>query len=401
MRIGIVCFPSPGGSGVVATELGLELARHGHCVHFIAYDRPFRLPAEARGVHFHHAQAPAHPLFQEPLHTLSLANAMAEVSREAGLDVIHVHYAVPHAAAAYLACQTLGRRAPALVATVHGSDVTAVGSHPALAGITTFALNACDALTAPSAWLRDEAARRLDLRRQVAVVPNFVNPAVFWPRRDTDLRRCYADDDEHLVIHVSNFRPVKRVPEVVRVFAAVAREVPARLILVGDGPERDDARAEAKSLGVADRVRLLGRREDVAALLGVADLFLFPSLSESFGVAAAEAMACGVPVIASAVGGLSELIRDGETGYLCHPQDRDEMAERAVALLRDAELRRRMGRAACRAVHAHFTPARIVPLYEEIYARALQRRAAQQAQRAQPAAAAPAPPCQRAAGPAG
>lgn len=375
MRVGIVCFASAGGSGVVATELGLELARRGHSVHFIAGSRPFRLPPRTPGVHFHPSQAPAHPLFTEPPHALALANAMIEVSREAGLDVIHVHYAVPHAAAACLARQALGRRAPALVATVHGSDVTAVGSHPGLAAVTAHCLNACDVIAAPSAYLREEARRRLNLEKPVTMIPNFVNPAVFRPHRDAELRRRYASDEERLVVHVSNFRPVKRVPEVVRIFASIARRAGARLLLVGDGPEKGDAEAAAGTLGVADRVAFLGHRADVTRILGIADLFLLPSLSESFGVAAAEAMACGVPVISSDVGGLRELVRHGETGYLCHPENREEMAELAVALLRDDELRRRMSRAAAWHVRARFTPARVVPLYEKAYAAALRLRA--------------------------
>lgn len=385
MRIGIVCFPSVGGSGVVAAELALALSRRGHAVHVVSSDLPFRLAAHAPEggpgrPTFHRVEAPSHPLFPEPLHFLALADRLARLSQEEALDILHVHYAVPHAAAACLARDIRRRRAggsggaPAVVTTLHGSDVLTLGADPALAVVTAHSLCAGDAVTAVSRYLREEAARRLGVTVPIDVIPNFVDPAVFHPRFDPALRRLFAGDGEGLILHVSNLRPVKRVPEVIRVFALVARQVPARLLIVGDGPELRGAREEVEALGLADRVRLLGRQAEVAPLMGISDLFLFPSLSESFGVAAAEAMACGVPVIASAVGGLGEVVVDGETGFLLPPEDGEGMAARALTLLRDPALRRRMGEAAARHVRARFTPERVVPLYEEVYRRALEGR---------------------------
>lgn len=373
----MVCFPSVGGSGVVACELALALARRGHRVHLVSTELPFRLSVRGPvpGLAFHRVQAPSHPLFPEPLHLLALTNTLASLAEAEGLDVLHVHYAVPHAVSAWLAREMArrrgGRRPPAVVTTLHGSDVLTLGPDPTLAGVVTHALEASDALTAVSGYLRREAARRLGLRVPIEVIPNFVDPDEFRPRFDPTLRRLFAGEGERLVLHVSNLRPVKRVPEVVRIFALIARQVPARLLVVGEGPELRSAREEAEALGLGERVRFLGRQGEVAPLMGVADLFLFPSLSESFGVAAAEAMACGLPVIASDVGGLRELIVDGVTGYLLPPEDGEAMAARAVALLRDEALRRRLGEAAARHVRAHFSPERVVPLYEQVYRRVL------------------------------
>lgn len=380
IRIGIVCFPSVGGSGVVAADLGLELARRGHQVHFIGSGLPFRLASHGLdhgrpdgSLAFHPVEAPRHPLFPEPLYYLSLTNQLARVARREDLDVLHVHYAIPHAACACQARDMLAgeRRGPAVVTTLHGSDVTVLGCDPALRDVTAHNLAASDAVTAVSRFLREEAARRLDLAVPIEVVTNFVNPDVFHPRPDPPLRRLFAADEERLVVHVSNFRPLKRVPEVVRLFALISRQVSARLLLVGEGPEVDSTRQEAAALGLGERVRFLGRQAEVAPLLGVADLFLFPSLNESFGVAAAEAMSCGVPVIASDVGGLRELVEHGRTGFLFAPEDGEGMAAQAIALLRDPDLSRRIGQAAARHARAAFSPARVVPLYEAVYQRAV------------------------------
>lgn len=379
MRVGLVCFPSVGGSGVVASELALALASRGHRVHLVSTDIPFRLRGSRSlpGLTVHRVQPPSHPLFPEPLYLLALSDTLVRLAEEEGLDVLHVHYAVPHAAAACWARHLLSRRdprrAPAVVTTLHGSDVLSLGPDPALARVTGASLRESDALTAVSEYLRREALRRFGADLEVTVVPNFVDPQVFRPRPDPDLRRLFAPDGEALLVHVSNLRPVKRAPEVVRIFALVARRVPARLVVVGEGPELRSAREEAAALGLGERVRFLGRQAEVAPLLGVADLFLFPSLSESFGVAAAEAMACGVPVIASDVGGLREVVVDGVTGFLLPPEDGEGMAARAVALLRDEGRRREMGAAAARHARARFTPAAVVPRYEEVYRQALRR----------------------------
>ncbi len=377
LRIGMVCFSTPGGSGVVAAELGLELAARGHRIHFLSRERPFRMPGEAENIRFHRVEAPHHPLFPEPPYFLALANLLARVAREEGLDVIHVHYAVPHAASALLARQTLAAAGisslPAIVTTLHGSDVTLVGSDPALADVTAFTLASSDAVTTVSHYLRAEAWRRLAPDVPIDVVPNFVSTARFRPRPDPGLRHLFAADSEMLVVHVSNFRPVKRVPEVIHIFSRIVRHVPARLLLIGDGPDAGRAREEAQILGVAHAVSFLGYQADVAPVLSVADLFLLPSLSESFGVAAAEAMACGVPVLASDVGGLGEVIRHGETGYLLPPDDTDSWAYHAVRLLRNPSCRHRIAAAAIQDVRARFAPERVVPQYEAIYARAIMR----------------------------
>lgn len=374
MRIGIICFPGPGGSGVVATDLGRQLARRGHEIHFISYERPFRLPEAAReeeAITFHQVKAPSYPLFPEPLYFIALVNTLARLAGQ--LDVIHVHYAVPHAASAALARQMLEEEAPALVTTIHGSDVTLVGADPSLARVTAFSLNDSDAVTAVSSFLRDEAQRRLDLRTAIHVISNFIDAGVFQRRFDPSLRAGFAAPEERLMVHISNFRPVKRVPAAVDIFARLAGRVPARLLLVGEGPDLEAARAVAAALGVAERVHFVGRQPDVTPYLSIADVFLFPSRNESFGVAAAEAMACGVPVVASRVGGIPELVEDGLTGYLVSPEDLEGMAEKATRLLLDPALGRRLGEAGARRVREHFTPEGIVPLYEDVYARALER----------------------------
>lgn len=373
LRIGMVCFATPGGSGVVAAELGMELAARGHRVHFFSTERPFRLAVDHENVRFHKVEAPSHPLFPEPPHLLAVANSLAAVTKKEGLDVIHVHYAIPYAASAFLARHMLlaaGVRPPAVVTTIHGSDVTLVGPDPSLSQVTAFTLAASDAVTAVSHYLRSEALRRLSPELSIEVIPNFVNTARFRPRPDPALRRLFAAEGEMLVVHVSNFRPVKRVPKVIRIFSRILAHVPARLLLVGDGPDARWAREEAAILGIGHAVSFLGYQTDVAPILSTADLFLLPSLSESFGVAAIEAMACGLPVLASDVGGLREVIRHGKTGYLMPPDDTEAWAHRAVRLLRNPSCRRRIGAAAAEDVRARFAPERIVPRYEAVYARA-------------------------------
>lgn len=329
---------------------------------------------------FHRIKAPTHPLFPEPLYFMALTDLLIRLAEQEHLDVIHVHYAVPHAAGAGLARDLLRSgnpraNTPAVVTTLHGSDVTMLGSSPEITRVTGLSIRSSDAVTTVSRYLRDEAVRRLGIVNPIEIIPNFVTPKSFHPRRDRSLRRLFATDEEGLIVHVSNFRPVKRVMEVVRIFALIAPKVPTRLLLVGDGPELPGARQEAEALGLADRVHFLGHQTEVAPLLAVADLFLLPSLNESFGVAATEAMACGVPVIASDVGGLREVVVNGKTGFLFPPEDGEGMAVRAVELLRNHSLRRRIAEAATHHARGHYSPDIVVPMYENVYRGAVDRRA--------------------------
>jgi N-acetyl-alpha-D-glucosaminyl L-malate synthase BshA len=373
LNVGIVCYASVGGSGIVATELGKALATRGHQVHFISTETPFRLGEFQEGLFFHQVQTPTYPLFREPQYLLSLANTIVQVARESSLDIVHAHYAVPHATAAFLAGQVLASSGvasvPRVVTTLHGTDITLVGSDPSYSQIVAFSIEQSDRVTAVSNSLRSSTYAELGVKREIAVIPNFLDTALHRRRPRPDLRRRLTggDDATKLVIHVSNFRPVKRVDAVMRVFDMIRREVPARLLLVGDGPDLGAAHRLARELGIAGLVHGLGAQEEVAPLLSVADVFLLPSEQESFGLAALEAMACEVPVVASRVGGLPEVIEHGVTGFL-HPLDAlGEMAASAVRLLADSALHERIAREACRSVHQRFSVERVVPMYEACY----------------------------------
>jgi L-malate glycosyltransferase len=372
LNVGIVCYASVGGSGIVATELGKALALRGHQVHFISTETPFRLGDFQEGLFFHQVQLPSYPLFREPQYLLSLANSVVNVARESRLDIVHAHYAVPHATAAFLARQVLASsgapEVPRVVTTLHGTDITLVGNDPSYSQIVAFSIEQSDRVTAVSDSLRASTYAELGVTRDISVIPNFLDVAIHRRRERPDLRRRFAGDDEtKLVIHVSNFRPVKRIDAVMNVFERITREVRAKLLLVGDGPDLALAHRLSRELGVAHLVHGVGAQEEVAPLLSVADLFLLPSAQESFGLAALEAMACEVPVVASRVGGVPEVIEDGVSGFL-HPLDAiDEMAASSVRLLTDEPLRLRMGAAACRRVREHFSVDRVVPLYEDCY----------------------------------
>lgn len=372
MNIGIICYASIGGSGVVATELGKALARRGHAVHLVSIDPPFRLGEFHPGLAFHQVQTPSYPLFHEPQYVLSVANKVVQVARAFQLDVVHAHYAVPHATAAQLAQQVLqatGGRVPSVVTTLHGTDITLVGNDSSFSEIVAFSIEQSDGVTAVSAALRDATRVELGVRREIAVIPNFLDCALFARQDVAALRQTLLRGAAKLVIHVSNFRPVKRVDAVLRVFADLARRVDARLLLVGDGPELATAIRLGQELGIASRVESVGAQEAVIPLLSAADLFLLPSAQESFGLAAVEAMACEVPVVASRVGGLPEVIEGGVTGFLHAPDDLRGMAESAVAVLTDAALHRRIAAAARRDVTERFCAERVVPMYEAYYER--------------------------------
>lgn len=374
MRIGITCYPTYGGSGVVAAELGVALARGGHEIHFISYALPFRLQQYDQHVFFHEVEVLTYPLFDHPPYTIALAAKMADVARQVGLDLLHVHYAIPHAVSAHLASEILGPEGPAVVTTLHGTDITLVGRDPSLFSITRFAIERSDGVTCVSRYLAERTRELFGVTRPLAVIPNFVDTKRFAPGEEASPRALFAPRGERILIHLSNFRPLKRIPDVLQVFAAVRRRLPAKLLLIGDGVERPAAAALARDLDVAGDVLFLSRQDDVPRLLLAGDLFLLPSEEESFGLAALEAQSCGLPVIATRVGGLPEVIADGETGYLFPVGSVEAMAEAAVALLRDPERLRKMGEEARRRALAHFDASLIVPRYEEFYAAVLAER---------------------------
>jgi L-malate glycosyltransferase len=377
LRIGITCHPTYGGSGAVATELGLELAKRGHEIHFISYEQPFRLVGFQERVFFHEVEMDQYPLFEHPPYSLALAVAIHQVAESRGLDLIHVHYAIPHAASAWIARQMLnGSMGPAIVTTLHGTDITLVGQHPSFQSITRFSILKSDGLTAVSHYLRDETEKNFGVpAERIEVIPNFIDPHRY--RRDLEPchRATLAPGGEKIVMHISNFRAVKRVEDVVRVFAGIARRMPARLVMVGDGPERPRAQAAARDLGIDDAVVFLGKHTAVEELLACADLFLLPSESESFGLAALEAMSCGVPVVASRVGGIPEVVEDGVTGHLLSLGDVEGMADAGAATLEDDEVWEAMSTAARRRAVDHFSADRVVEDYEAYYRRIMSRNA--------------------------
>jgi N-acetyl-alpha-D-glucosaminyl L-malate synthase BshA len=366
MRIGIVCYPTAGGSGVVATELGKHLADRGHDVAFISYANPLRLRDLPPRVCFHEVDQDDHPLLKQFPHSLTLTSKMVEVSRTHRLQLLHVHYAIPFAAAAILARQIAPELGLKVVTTLHGTDITLVGSNPSFTPVTEWSINESDAVTAVSTFLADETARQLSLRRPIAVVPNFIDP----DRHGSAIPSCIPEkgsERQVTLMHISNFRPLKRLGDVVRIFERVQRKLDARLMLVGDGPDYGRTRELVDELGLADRVHFVGVVDEVAPLLAAADLVLLPSETESFGLVALEAMASGVPVVASRVGGLPEVVQHGVSGYLAPVGDVEAMADFSLRILADCDVRKRFGEAAReRAVHL-FDWHQIVPRYEEIY----------------------------------
>jgi L-malate glycosyltransferase len=373
MKIGITCYPTYGGSGAVATELGLELARRGHEVHFITYDSPFRLRGYTERVFFHQVDTRMglYPLFDHFPYTLALASKQHEVVLREELDLLHVHYAIPHATTAYLAREMLKRERPVqVITTLHGTDITLVGQEASFYAITKFSIEQSDGVTAVSNYLRDETYRAFGCGMcDIRVVPNFVNLQEYRPG-EPGCRGKVAPEGHKVVSHVSNFREVKRVKDVIRVFARIRRAMPATLVMIGDGPERVDAENEARDLAVMDDVRFLGRLDSVASLLQASDLFILPSQTESFGLAALEAMACGAPVVASRAGGLPEVIDDGVNGILEPVGSVEAMGRRAVELLREPEKYAAM-RAAAIAKAEQFSANTIVPMYEAFYGEVL------------------------------
>ncbi len=373
MRIGMVCYASVGGSGVVATELAHALVDRGHHVHLISSDPPFRWRPGPQGPAFERVSVPSYPLFREPQYLLAMANTIVKVAESHRLDIIHAHYAVPHAAAAYLADRILAS-ADAVpsrtVTTLHGTDITLVGSDPSYARVVAFSIEQSDMVTTVSHSLRSDTMTRLGIRHDIRVIPNFLDCEVYRRQPVEALRERLTGTRTGgaVLIHMSNFRPVKRVEVVIEVFRRVRQQVPARLVLIGDGPVRPDIERLVGAHGMISDVFFVGERQDPVPWLSIGDVFLLPSEQESFGLAALEAMACGTPVVASNVGGLPEIIEDGVTGYLCGPADLAErMADRTLTLIRDPDRRRAMSQAASDSVRTNYCTSRIVPLYEQAY----------------------------------
>ena len=372
MKIGITCYPTYGGSGVVATELGIELAAKGHEIHFITYQQPFRLTGREKGISYHEVPVPTYPLFEYPPYDLALATRMSEVGEYYDLDILHVHYAIPHSVSALLARQMLearGRRLP-FVTTLHGTDITLVGLDRSYLPITRFGIEQSDGVTAISSYLRDKTIEAFAITRPIEVISNFVNCDLYQPLLPEVRaagRAQYAAPGEKILMHLSNFRPVKRILDVIEVFARIARVMPAQLLLVGDGPERSNAEYLVHALGLTDRVHFLGKQDEVHALLPLADLLLMPSKLEAFGLVALEAAACRVPTIATNAGGVPELIEDGVNGRLLAVGDVDGMALAAIELLENEEKLDQLATAARHTAQQRFCTTKIIPRYEAFY----------------------------------
>lgn len=368
MKIGITCYPTYGGSGVIATELGKELALRGHKVHFISYALPFRLSQYVENIVFHEVETSSYPLFEFPLYTLALASKMVEVAEFEKLDLLHVHYAIPHAASAYLAKQMLKEKKNLkVITTLHGTDITLVGLEPSFLPLVKFSLHESDGVTAVSRFLKEKTITNYLCEKPIEVIPNFVDTNLFKPNGTPEFRKHVAPNGEKVLVHTSNFRVVKRVTDVIRIFEKVQEEIPARLVLVGDGPDRSECERLCRQLNICDKVKFLGKQEGLIEILRSSDLFLIPSQSESFGLAALEAMACGLPVISSSVGGLPELVRHNETGYIAEIGDIERMAKYAVDLLSNEKKYELFAKnARDRAVNV-FDKSKIIPLYEKHY----------------------------------
>jgi L-malate glycosyltransferase len=376
VKIGITCYPTFGGSGVVATELGEALAERGHEIHFIAYALPSRLELPKERIFFHEVEAPTYPLFQTPPYTLALATKMADVASREQLDLLHVHYALPHAISAILAREMLEPRRLAVVTTLHGTDITIVGQDRSYLPITRFGIDRSDAVTAVSRYLKDVTIAQFEVRQRIEVIPNFVDVGRYRPDGASQWARHLAPAPAKLLIHVSNFRPVKRISDVLGIFEQVRRRMPVRLLMVGDGPDRAAAEGICRERGFADEVIFLGNVAAVETLLPAADLMLLPSDHESFGLAALEAMACGVPVIGTLSGGLPEVVIEGESGRLLEVGDVEGMSRAAIEILADESRRRRMGESARRRAVEVFPAVSIVDRYLALYHRVLSTAAA-------------------------
>jgi N-acetyl-alpha-D-glucosaminyl L-malate synthase BshA len=367
MKVGIVCYPVKGGSGVVASELGLALSAMGVEVHFFSYALPFRLTGFDEKFIFHQVEVSDYPLFQHSPYTLTLATRLAEESRRVGLDIIHAHYAIPHAVSGYLAKQILGSDLPRLITTLHGTDITLVGLDPSFHAVTKFSMDVCDALTTVSRYIYDKTYESFGITKPIKVIHNFVDNERFRPNQKGCDRSIFARPDEKIIMHMSNYRPVKNASDVVRVFKRINDVIPSRLVLIGDGPDAPNVLRLAEQLGLKDRTLFLGGQDTVETILCKADLFLLPSASEAFGLAALEALASGVPVVGSIVGGLPELVKDGEVGFLEPIADVDAMARRSLEILSNTDLHRKMSENARKLTVEKFDTKAIVRQYYDFY----------------------------------
>ncbi|MBR9914594.1 MAG: N-acetyl-alpha-D-glucosaminyl L-malate synthase BshA [Algicola sp.] len=368
MRIGIVCYPTFGGSGVVATELGLELSKRGHEIHFITYSQPVRLELLGNNVHYHEVTVPEYPLFLYQPYELALSSKLVDMVKLHKIEVLHVHYAIPHAYAAYMAKKMLqedGIYVP-IVTTLHGTDITLVGSHPFYKPAVTFSINKSDTVTSVSQSLKDDTLRLFHIKKDINVVPNFIDLSKYGSKFTDCERAMMASDDEKIITHISNFRKVKQIPDVIKVFYNIQKEVPSRLMMVGEGPEREPAERLCEELGIEEKVVFFGNSNEIDKILGFSDLFLLPSLTESFGLSALEAMASGVPVISSNTGGIPEVNVHGESGFLSQKNDVDDMSKNALFILKDAD-RLKAFKTNARETAKKFDIHEIVPQYEAIY----------------------------------
>lgn len=372
LKIGITCYPTLGGSGVVATELGKLLAERGHEVHFITHSMPFRLGKFDKNIYFHEVEVSDYYVFRYPPYDLSLASKLAQVAKLQRLDLLHVHYAIPHAVCALLAKDMVGDHLK-VVTTLHGTDITILGQDESLSDIIRYAINRSDAVTAVSQDLIRETKETLGIERSIDLTYNFVDKRVYYPRDVRKLRAEFADPREKILLHISNFRPVKRVLDVVDIFAKVNRVLPSRLLFVGEGPDLSKVICRVKELGLSDRVCFCGKQDDVAEVMSLGDIMLLPSEKESFGLVALEAMACGVPTIGSNAGGIPELVADGETGFLAPIGDTDKMAADAIRLLSDPALYEKFSQACLHRARCSYCSDLISLQYEHIYNRVLGR----------------------------
>ena len=369
MNIGIVCYPTFGGSGVVATELAKGLANRGHNLHILSYARPARLDAFRTDITFHEVDLSSYPLFEYPPYDLALANVMVNLIKYEKLDVLHVHYAIPHATSAFLAKQILGEQGKdvAVITTLHGTDITLIGSDPSYKDVVDFSINKSDGVTAVSEYLKKETFKKFDIKKDIEVIPNFIDLDRFKRSNKGHFKKAICPEDEKVVTHVSNFREVKNVPDVISTFDRILKNgIEAKLLMVGDGPDRQRAENRCRELKICDKVRFLGKQEQVEEVLSMSDLFLIPSGSETFGLAALEAMSCGVPVVSSNIGGLPEVNIHGETGYLCELGDVESMGECSTKILKDEKLHKTMSKAARKRAE-YFEMDRVVGIYEDYY----------------------------------
>ena len=374
MKIGITCYPTYGGSGIVAAELGKELADRGHEIHFISYALPMRLNTVSENIQFHEVEVTTYPLFDHPPYALALATKMAEVAETHQLDLLHCHYAIPHSVSAFLAKSMLRPRRLPVVTTLHGTDITLVGSDRSYLPITRFSIDQSDGVTAVSHFLKEATINVIGAKRDIEVIYNFVNCDKYKPSGNRSLKNHFAPADERILIHVSNFRAVKRPTDVVDIFARVQQEIPAVLLMVGDGPERSNAEWCARSHGLEHKIHFIGKQDNIEELIGISDLLLLPSENESFGLVALEAMACEVPVVASRVGGLPEVVTSGVEGFLVEPKDTEEMAECSLKILATNGMRKEMGKRAREKARSRFCSTEIIPLYENYYRRVIEQK---------------------------